>query len=391
MELNYSKEELAFRDEVRQLLRDELTPEIIAGNKNTTTALGNNDAAMAWQAILNRRGWAGVAWPKEFGGTGWSSNQRYIFNSECEKAGAPKLIPLGLRMLAPVLFKYGTKEQQDYYLPKMLSAEHYWCQGYSEPGSGSDLASLKTRAERDGDFYVVNGTKIWTTNAHHADHIFCLVKTNPDVKPQAGISFLLIEMNTPGISVEPIITMAGDHEVNQVFFDNVRVPISNIVGPENDGWKVAKYLLEFERGGSSVATRLHVDMAELKMLLDRVEGEDALKGRAKEIGIKISALSQMETDMQSKIARGEKPGAGSSLMKIMASTLGQDISTIKMEAIGNYSLPHNNLLLLNEEVTIGEPEHQTVSAGYLNDRASTVFGGAREVQKNIIAKSVLGL
>ena len=391
MELNYSKEELAFRDEVRQLLRDELTPEIIAGNKNTTTALGNNDAAMAWQAILNRRGWAGVAWPKEFGGTGWSSNQRYIFNSECEKAGAPKLIPLGLRMLAPVLFKYGTKEQQDYYLPKMLSAEHYWCQGYSEPGSGSDLASLKTRAERDGDFYVVNGTKIWTTNAHHADHIFCLVKTNPDVKPQAGISFLLIEMNTPGISVEPIITMAGDHEVNQVFFDNVRVPISNIVGPENDGWKVAKYLLEFERGGSSVATRLHVDMAELKMLLDRVEGEDALKGRAKEIGIKISALSQMETDMQSKIARGEKPGAGSSLMKIMASTLGQEISTIKMEAIGNYSLPHNNLLLLNEEVTIGEPEHQTISAGYLNDRASTVFGGAREVQKNIIAKSVLGL
>ena len=391
LELNYSKEELAFRDEVRQLLRDELTPEIIAGNKTTTTALGNNDAAMAWQAILNTRGWAGVAWPKEFGGTGWSSNQRYIFNSECEKAGAPKLIPLGLRMLAPVLFKYGTKEQQDHYLPKMLSAEHYWCQGYSEPGSGSDLASLKTRAERDGDFYVVNGTKIWTTNAHHADHIFCLVKTNPDVKPQAGISFLLIEMNTPGISVEPIITMAGDHEVNQVFFDNVRVPISNIVGPENDGWKVAKYLLEFERGGSSVATRLHVDMAELKMLLDRVEGEDALKGRAKEIGIKISALSQMETDMQSKIARGEKPGAGSSLMKIMASTLGQDISTIKMEAIGNYSLPHNNLLLLNEEVTIGEPEHQTVSAGYLNDRASTVFGGAREVQKNIIAKSVLGL
>ena len=391
MELNYSKEELAFRDEVRQLLRDELTPEIIAGNKNTTTALGNNDAAMAWQAILNRRGWAGVAWPKEFGGTGWSSNQRYIFNSECEKAGAPKLIPLGLRMLAPVLFKYGTKEQQDYYLPKMLSAEHYWCQGYSEPGSGSDLASLKTRAERDGDFYVVNGTKIWTTNAHHADHIFCLVKTNPDVKPQAGISFLLIEMNTPGISVEPIITMAGDHEVNQVFFDNVRVPISNIVGPENDGWRVAKYLLEFERGGSSVATRLHVDMAELKMLLDRVEGEDALKGRAKEIGIKISALSQMETDMQSKIARGEKPGAGSSLMKIMASTLGQEISTIKMEAIGNYSLPHNNLLLLNKEVTIGEPEHQTISAGYLNDRASTVFGGAREVQKNIIAKSVLGL
>tara|TARA_B100001093_G_scaffold415251_1_gene405601 strand:- start:336 stop:1511 length:1176 start_codon:yes stop_codon:yes gene_type:complete len=391
LQLNFTEEELKFRDEVRQLLNDELTPEIIAGNKKTTTALGNNEAAMAWQGILNKRGWAGVAWPKEFGGTGWSSNQRYIFNSECEKAGAPKLIPLGLRMLAPVLFKYGTKEQQDYYLPKMLSSEHYWCQGYSEPGSGSDLASLKTRADRDGDFYVVNGTKIWTTNAHHADHIFCLVKTNPDVKPQAGISFLLIEMDTPGVSVEPIVTMAGDHEVNQVFFDNVRVPTSNIVGPENEGWKVAKYLLEFERGGSSVTTRLHVDMAELRILLDQVEGEAGLKERAKQIDITISALSQMETDMQSKIARGEKPGAGSSLMKIMASTLGQEISTIKMEAIGNYSLPHNNLLLLKDEDTIGEPEHQTISAGYLNDRASTVFGGAREVQKNIIAKSVLGL
>ena len=391
MELKLTEEELAFRDQVRQLLNEELTPQIIAGNKKSTTALGNNEAAMAWQEVLNKRGWAGVAWPKEFGGTGWSSNQRYIFNSECEKAGAPKLIPLGLRMLAPVIFKYGTKEQQDYYLPKMLSAEHYWCQGYSEPGSGSDLASLKTRAERDGDYYVVNGTKIWTTNAHYADHIFCLVRTNQEVKPQAGISFLLIEMNTPGINVEPIITMAGDHEVNQVFFDNVRVPITNIVGPENDGWKVAKYLLEFERGGSSVATRLQVDIAELNLLLQKVEGEIPLKKRAKEIDIKISALSQMETDMQSKIARGEKPGAGSSLMKIMASSLGQEISTLKMEAISNYNLPHNNLLLIQNEETIGEKEHETISAGYLNERASTVFGGAREVQKNIIAKSVLGL
>jgi alkylation response protein AidB-like acyl-CoA dehydrogenase len=391
VELKLTEEELAFRDQVRQLLNEELTPQIIAGNKKSTTALGNNEAAMAWQEVLNKRGWAGVAWPKEFGGTGWSSNQRYIFNSECEKAGAPKLIPLGLRMLAPVIFKYGTKEQQDYYLPKMLSAEHYWCQGYSEPGSGSDLASLKTRAERDGDYYVVNGTKIWTTNAHYADHIFCLVRTNQEVKPQAGISFLLIEMNTPGISVEPIITMAGDHEVNQVFFDNVRVPITNIIGPENDGWKVAKYLLEFERGGSSVATRLQVDIAELDLLLQKVEGEIPLKKRAKEIDIKISALSQMETDMQSKIARGEKPGAGSSLMKIMASSLGQEISTLKMEAISNYNLPHNNLLLIQNEETIGEKEHETISAGYLNERASTVFGGAREVQKNIIAKSVLGL
>ena len=290
MELTLTNEELAFQAEIRSFLKDELTPEIVAGNRNSTTSLGDNDAAMAWQAILHRRGWAGVAWPKEFGGPGWTSNQRYIFNSECEKAGAPKLIPLGLRMLAPVIFRYGTKEQQNHYLPKMLSAEHYWCQGYSEPGSGSDLASLKTRAVKDGDEYLVNGTKIWTTHAQYADHIFCLVRTNPDVKPQAGISFLLIKMDTPGIVLKPIITLAGDHEVNQVYFDNVRVPIKNLVGPENAGWQVAKYLLEFERGGSSVSMRLQVDMAELKLMLRDLPEEHELSRRAAMTSIEVTAL-----------------------------------------------------------------------------------------------------
>ena len=391
MELQLTEEELAFRDEVRTLLKEELTSEIVTLNKNNTTSLGNNEAAMAWQAILHKRGWAGAAWPTEFGGPGWNSNQRYIFNSECEKAGAPKLIPLGLRMLAPVIFRYGTKEQQDHYLPKMLSAEHYWCQGYSEPGSGSDLASLKTRAEKDGDEYIVNGTKIWTTHAQYADHIFCLVRTNPEGKPQAGISFLLIDMATPGITVEPIITMAGDHEVNQVFFDNVRVPVTNLVGPENEGWNVAKYLLEFERGGSAVATRLQVDMAELKLLLRDLPEEHELKKRRAKTDIELSALSQMETDMQAKVASGKNPGAGSSLMKIMASSLGQMISTLQMEAIANYSIPYNNRLLLDGIATIGREEDQVITASYLNDRASSVFGGAREVQKSIIAKSVLRL
>ena len=391
LELQLTEEELAFRDEVRTLLKEELTAEIKQGNRNNTTSLGNNEAAMAWQAILHKRGWAGVAWPKEFGGPGWTSNQRYIFNSECEKAGAPKLIPLGLRMLAPVIFRYGTKQQQDHYLPKMLSAEHYWCQGYSEPGSGSDLASLKTRAEKDGDDYIVNGTKIWTTHAQYADHIFCLVRTNPDVKPQAGISFILIDMATPGITVEPIITMAGDHEVNQVFFDNVRVPVTNLVGPENEGWNVAKYLLEFERGGSAVATRLQVDMAELQLLLRDVPEEHGLKRRAEATDIELTALFQMEVDMQAKVASGKKPGAGSSLMKIMASSLSQQISTLQMEAIGYYSIPHNNRLLLDGAQTIGPEQQQTITASYLNHRASSIFGGAREVQKNIIAKSVLGL
>ena len=391
MELAFTNEELAFREEIRSLLKDELTPEIMIGNKNSTTSLGDNDAAMAWQAILHKRGWAGVAWPKEFGGPGWTSNQRYIFNSECEKAGAPKLIPLGLRMLAPVLFRYGTKEQQNHYLPKMLSAEHYWCQGYSEPGSGSDLASLKTKATKDGDEYVVNGTKLWTTHAQYADHIFCLVRTNTEVKKQAGISFLLIKMDSPGITVKPVITLAGDHEVNQVYFDNVRVPIHNLVGPENEGWNVAKYLLEFERGGSSVSTRLKVDMAELKMMLRNLPKEHELKKRTSITNIEVTALSQMETDMQAKVASGKTPGAGSSLMKMMASSLGQQISTLQMEAKANYSLPHNNRLLLERENTIGGEQGQTATASYLNARASSIFGGAREVQKNIIAKSVLGL
>jgi alkylation response protein AidB-like acyl-CoA dehydrogenase len=382
VELAFTKEELTFREEIRALLRDELTPEIMIGNKNSTTSLGDNDAAMAWQAILHKRGWAGVAWPKEFGGPGWSSNQRYIFNSECEKAGAPKLIPLGLRMLAPVIFRYGTKEQQNHYLPKMLSAEHYWCQGYSEPGSGSDLASLKTRAIKDGDEYIVNGTKIWTTHAQYADHIFCLVRTNTDVKKQAGISFLLIKMDSPGIVVEPIITLAGDHEVNQVFFDNVRVPLNNLVGPENEGWNVAKYLLEFERGGSSV---------ELNMMLRDLPEEHELKKRTAITTIEVDALSQMETNMQAKVASGKTPGAGSSLMKMMASSLGQQIATLQMETKANYSIPHNNKLLLEGQDTIGRKQDQTATANYLNERASSIFGGAREVQKNIIAKSVLGL
>ena len=391
MELTLTAAERLFQTEVRALLKAELTPEIIALENNTTTSLGNNEAAMAWQAILHKRGWAGVAWPSEFGGPGWTSNQRYIFNTECEKFGAPSLIPLGLKMLAPVIFKYGTKAQQDYYLPKMLSADHYWCQGYSEPGSGSDLASLKTRAERDGDHYVVNGTKMWTTNAQYATHIFCLVRTNSQVKPQAGISFLLIDMATPGVTFKPIYTLAGDHEVNQVFFDNVQVPVANLIGPENEGWNVAKYLLEFERGGSAVATGLRVEMATLELLLRDLPGEHGLKKRAAETDIELLAMAQMETTLQAKVAAGKNPGAASSLMKIKASALKQAISALKMQAIANYSLPHNNRLMLADLPTVGRPSDQTITAGYFNERASSIFGGAREVQKNIIAKSVLGL
>lgn len=391
MELELTTEELAFRDEVRKLLDEELTPQLKEAARKTTTVFAEKDVALEWQSILHKRGWAGVSWPKEFGGPGWTSNQRYIFNRECALAGAPGLIPLGLRMLAPVIFKYGTKNQQDYYLPKILSGEHYWCQGYSEPGSGSDLASLKTRAVKDGDNYIVNGTKIWTTHGQFADHIFCLVRTDPDCKPQAGISFLLIEMDTPGIKVEPIITLAGDHEVNQVFFDNVSVPITNRVGPENEGWSVAKYLLEFERGGGTAATGLNIEMESLMVLLDGLPLEHELKKRAAETAIEVGALSQMETDLQSRVASGQNIGAGASLMKNMTSDLGQRISTMRLEAIGYYGLPHNNQLWLDGNDAIGKEQSHTAVATYLNNRASSVFGGAKEVQKNIIAKTVLGL
>ena len=391
MEVELDAEELAFQEQVRTLLREELTPEIRAATAKTTTVFADKDVALAWQRILHKRGWAGVSWPKEFGGPGWTSNQRYIFNRECALAGAPGLIPLGLRMLAPVIFRYGTKEQQDYYLPKILSGEHYWCQGYSEPGSGSDLASLKTKAEKNGDDYIVNGTKIWTTHAQFADHIFCLVRTDAEAKPQAGISFLLIDMNSPGVTVEPITTLAGDHEVNQVFLDNIRVPVTNRVGPENEGWVVAKYLLEFERGGGTAATGLRIAMDNLKILLLDLPADSDIHERSAKTEVEVTALSQMEAELQSKIATGENIGPGSSLMKNIASMLGQQIAALRLEAMAYYGIPHNNLLWLNGKEGVGIESSQTAIGSYLNTRASSIYGGSREVQKNIIAKTVLGL
>ena len=391
MEVELDEEELAFQEQVRTLLLEELTPEIRAATAKTTTVFADKDVALAWQRILHKRGWAGVSWPKEFGGPGWTSNQRYIFNRECALAGAPGLIPLGLRMLAPVIFRYGTKEQQDYYLPKILSGEHYWCQGYSEPGSGSDLASLKTKAEKDGDDYIVNGTKIWTTHAQFADHIFCLVRTDAEAKPQAGISFLLIDMDSPGVTVEPITTLAGDHEVNQVFLDNIRVPVTNRVGPENEGWVVAKYLLEFERGGGTAATGLRIAMDNLKILLVDLPADSDIHERSAKTEVEVTALSQMEAELQSKIATGENIGPGSSLMKNIASMLGQQIAALRLEAMAYYGIPHNNLLWLNGKEGVGIESSQTAIGSYLNTRASSIYGGSREVQKNIIAKTVLGL
>ncbi|TVS09066.1 MAG: acyl-CoA dehydrogenase [Gammaproteobacteria bacterium] len=401
LNLRFSPEDEAFREEVKHFLEQHLDADLREAARRQTTVFADKDVAMRWQLILHReKGWAAPSWPEAYGGPGWSPIQRYIFNEECAKAGAPGVIPLGLRMLAPVLFKYGTPEQQSYYLPRMLNGDHYWCQGYSEPGSGSDLSSLKTTAVKDGEDYVVNGSKIWTTHAHFADHIFCLVRTSTEGKPQAGISFLLIEMNTPGISVEPIITLAGDHEVNQVFFDNVSVPQRNRVGPESEGWTVAKYLLEFERGGGGAAARLKVALDELKALARKVgaqgeslSGEPAFSGRIVELEIGIHALEFDELRTLCRMADGDSPGPESSLAKNTAVELEQVLNTLKLEAIGWYGLPHHNLMRLqdNNAPTVGPAEFEAVNGCYLNSRAASIFGGSREVQKNIIAKTVLGL
>lgn len=400
MNLDYGGQDESFRQEVAEFLSERLTEGLRRRASRVTSVFADKSLALEWQATLDERGWAVPSWPEEWGGTGWTVTQKYIFGEECAKAGTPGLIPMGLRMLAPVLFKYGTDEQKSYYLPKMLSGEHYWCQGYSEPGAGSDLASLKTSAVPDGDDYIVNGTKIWTTHAHFADHIFCLVRTDSSGKPQQGITFLLIEMDRPGIEVRPIITLAGDHEVNQVFFDGVRVPQTNRVGAEHEGWTVAKYLLEFERGGGGASARLASSIGELKAI---AELESADGARLIDDPIFRQALSEVEVAQRSymltelmavEAMQGSSPGPGSSILKNSSSDLGQRIEELKVEAIGYYGLPSANHIFPYEgsnEAWLGSAHSERVMGRYLNGRAASIFGGSHEVQKNVIAKRVLGL
>ncbi len=401
LDLRFDAADEAFREEVRAFLAEHLTEDLKAAARRQTTVFADRDVALRWQRILHEeKGWAAPTWPKEFGGPGWTPTQRHVFAEECARAGAPGLIPLGLRMLAPVLFRYGTPAQQARWLPPMLSGEHYWCQGYSEPGSGSDLSSLKTAAVRDGDHYVVTGTKLWTTHAHFADHIFCLVRTDPAARPQAGISFLLIDLATPGISVQPVVTLAGDHEVNQVFFDGVRVPVENRVGPEHEGWTVAKYLLEFERGGGGAAARLQVELDELKALARReaADGgvlldEPAFRAQVADLEIGLRALAFAELRALQRLAAGGSPGPESSLHKNASVDLEQRLHALKLEAIGWHGLPHHTRIALEDHNAppVGPEDAFPVPGRYLNGRAASIFGGSREVQKNIVARAVLGL
>ncbi|MDX1733456.1 MAG: acyl-CoA dehydrogenase family protein [Halioglobus sp.] len=395
MNLNFTEEELAFQQEVRAFLAEHLPDHIVEGTANNSSVFVEKDIALEWQAILVEKGWAVPQWPAEHGGTDWTPAQKYIFSRECYHAGAPMLIPLGLLMLAPVIMAFGSEQQKQEYLPKILNGEHYWCQGYSEPGAGSDLASLKLKAERDGDHYIVNGSKIWTTHAHLADHIFCLVRTDTSAKPQAGISFLLIDMDSPGVSVEPIITMAGDHEVNQVFFDDVRVPVDNRIGEENKGWSYAKYLLEFERGGGFSAHRIRHEIDNLRGLMDQARADNPdfdssgdIARRLARVEIDLKALEITELRILSAVSEGGAPGPESSILKVNTVRLEQAVNELCVDVLGYTGF-------VMDPVAEGNPVRgdyiSSVVPRYLNNRAASIFGGSQEIQRNIIAKMVLGL
>ena len=398
MELNYTAEEIAFRDEVRQYLAETL-PSRISEKVKTGKRIGKADYE-EWHRILNARGWLANHWPEEYGGPGWSAVQKHIFEEACCAAGAPRIIPFGLNMLGPVLIKFGTKEQCDHYLPRILDGTDWWCQGYSEPGAGSDLASLKTRAVRDGDHYVVNGQKTWTTLGQYADWIFCLVRTDPEVKPQEGISFLLIDMKSPGVTVRPIIILDGEHEVNEVFFEDVRVPVGNLVGEENKGWTYAKYLLTYERTGIAGVGFSNSALTSLKRIAraqtknGRPLAQDPLfAARMAQVEIDLMAMETTNLRVIAAAAGGGAPGAESSMLKLKGTVIRQELNDLTRRALGPYAMPFVSEALdegHNEE-PIGPDFAAPVAAQYFNNRKLSIFGGSNEIQKNIITKMILGL
>nr|WP_232792989.1 acyl-CoA dehydrogenase family protein [Caulobacter hibisci] len=388
--MELSAEDLAFRDAVRAFIDANLTPRLREAGRRMTSVFCDKAQSLAWQRILHEKGWAAPTWPVEHGGPGWSEIQRHVFFAECARAGAPGLAPMGLRMVAPAIMRFGTPEQKARYLPRILSGQDYWCQGYSEPGAGSDLASLQMKAVADGDDYVLNGSKIWTTHAHWATHMFCLVRTSSEGKPQAGITFLLVEMDRPGIRVDPIITMAGEHEVNQVFFDDVRTPRADRLGEENQGWTVAKHLLEFERGGGYAAGL----EAGLERLRGQVEPEDQdQRRRLAEAEIAALAIDVTERRVLSAIAGGANPGPASSILKAQGSEALQRQDELAIDALGGYAAVHQPTAREagSNAAFVGPESGLTTTARYLNNRAASIYGGSNEIQRDIIAKLVLGL
>ncbi len=394
MRLAFSPEEQTFQAEVRAFLDANLTDDLRRAQRMTPSVFAEPDITRPWQQILHRKGWVAPLWPSEHGGPGWTPAQVFIFETECARAGAPSLSPLGIRMVGPVIIGFGTAEQKAHFLPRILSGEDYWCQGYSEPGSGSDLASLKTRAVRDGDHYVINGSKIWTTHAHHANRMFALVRTGDGAKKHEGISFILIDMHAPGIKVRPIKTIGGDHEVNQVFFDDVRVPVANLVGKEGQGWSYGKYLLEFERGSGISALRMKSALDRVRKLATaRMPDNSDLHARIDEVEIDIEAHEMTEMRVLSSLKSGQNPGHISSLLKLRMSEITQAVTVLGVEALGADALAFEldrPLYGLNHPPILDD-EALPVVPRYLDTRAFTIFGGTSEVQREILAKAMLGL
>ncbi len=388
-----------FRREVRTFLQTAPTAEILEAGRKTTSAFAPFAQAMAWHRILYDRGWVAPAWPREYGGTGWSFEQRYLFAEECNIRGVPPLLPHNLQMVGPAVIGFGTAEQKARHLPGMLSGDDFWCQGYSEPGAGSDLASLQCRAERDGDAYVVNGSKTWTTYAQHANRMFALVRTRSAGKPQQGISFLLLDMDTPGIEVRPIVGLDGCHEQCEVFFTDVRVPVENRVGEEHAGWTVAKYVLEFERGGSVFGAWLKPALIALR---DRCESalcaggprlidDPVIRRKLAMLDVECLALEQTERRVNATLTHGQNPGPMASLLKIIGTETMQKFSELQLEVAGLDALP-----LQTPALAVGagldalvSPEQLTVMPYYLNTRAATIYAGSNEVQRNLLARGIL--
>jgi len=392
MDLAFTPEELKFREEVRAWVRANL-PQEIAHKVHNALHLTRDDM-QRWAKILGKKGWLGYGWPKEFGGPGWTAVQKHLFEEETALAGAPRIVPFGPVMVAPVIMAFGSPEQQKRFLPGIASGEVWWSQGYSEPGSGSDLASVKTRAERKGDKYIVNGQKTWTTLAQYGEWIFCLVRTSTEGKPQTGISFLLIDMKSPGVTVRPIIMLDGVHEVNEVFFDNVEVPAENLIGEENKGWTYAKHLLSHERTNIADVNRAKRELERVKRIA-RSEGmytDTRFRDEIAKLEVDIVALEMLVLRVLSAEKSGKNPLDIAGLLKIKGSEIQQRYTELMMLAAGPYALP-----FIKEAMEagyqgdyVGAAYIAPLAASYFNMRKTTIYGGSNEVQRNIVAQTVLG-
>jgi len=392
MDLNFTDEELAFRAEVKQWVAENLPADL--SHKVHNALRLTRDDMQRWARILGSKGWLGYGWPKQFGGPGWNAVQKHLFEEECAMAGAPRIVPFGPVMVAPVIMAFGSPEQQQRFLPGIASGDVWWSQGYSEPGSGSDLASVKTRAERAGNKYIVNGQKTWTTLGQYGEWIFCLVRTSTEGKPQTGISFLLIDMKSPGVTVRPIILLDGEHEVNEVFFDNVEVPAENLIGEENKGWTYAKHLLAHERTNIADVNRAKRELERLKRIA-RAEGVyDDLRFRDQIalLEVDIVALEMLVLRVLSAEKSGKNSLDVAGLLKIRGSEIQQRYTELMMQAAGPYSLPfvHEAMEAGWQGDFVGAAHCAPLAGTFFNYRKTTIYGGSNEVQRNIVSQTVLG-